>query len=176
MKIGIKGTVAAIVRQGDYFVTVSSPQGIGFEYAPDGGANAPVVGAIAARKGRAMFLDAHEASEILARYGSDAENQLILRMELPGAARGAVEAGMSLSDKLERAIRARSTVASPNEQFDGTTLGSNFNRLSKPREEFNAPGGMMIDLPIWNSPNWTIRSPATTESLNAQPVVLMSHR
>ena len=122
MKIGINGTVAAIVRQGDYFVTVSSPQGIGFEYAPDGGANAPVVGAIAARKGRAMFLDAHEASEILARYGSDAENQLILRMELPGAARGAVEAGMSLSDKLERAIRARSTVASPNEQFDGTTL------------------------------------------------------
>ena len=31
-------------------------------------------------------------------------------------------------------------------EFDGTTLGSNFNRLSKPREEFNAPGGMMIDL------------------------------
>jgi hypothetical protein len=121
MKIGFNGTVAAIVRQGDYFVTVSSPQGVGFEYAPDGGPNAPVVGAIAARKGRAMFLDAHEASEVLARYGSDAENQLILRMELPGAARGTLTATMSLSDKLEQTIRARSTVAEPTEEFNGTT-------------------------------------------------------
>jgi succinate dehydrogenase/fumarate reductase flavoprotein subunit len=32
------------------------------------------------------------------------------------------------------------------EEFDGKLLGQNFNRLSKPREEFNAPGGMMIDL------------------------------
>lgn len=31
-------------------------------------------------------------------------------------------------------------------EFDGKTLGTNFPRLSKPREEFNAPGGMMIDL------------------------------
>ncbi|GAC1575988.1 MAG: FAD-dependent oxidoreductase [Sphingomicrobium sp.] len=31
-------------------------------------------------------------------------------------------------------------------EYDGTALGKNFNRLSKPREEFNAPGGMMIDL------------------------------
>jgi succinate dehydrogenase/fumarate reductase flavoprotein subunit len=31
-------------------------------------------------------------------------------------------------------------------EFDGKQLGANFNRLSKPREEFNAPGGMMIDL------------------------------
>ena len=31
-------------------------------------------------------------------------------------------------------------------EFNGTQLGANFNRLSKPREEFNAPGGMMIDL------------------------------
>ena len=31
-------------------------------------------------------------------------------------------------------------------EFDGKQLGANFNRLSRPREEFNAPGGMMIDL------------------------------
>lgn len=31
-------------------------------------------------------------------------------------------------------------------EFDGKELGGNLNRLSKPREEFNAPGGMMIDL------------------------------
>ena len=31
-------------------------------------------------------------------------------------------------------------------EFDGKQLGANFNRLSCPREEFNAPGGMMIDL------------------------------
>lgn len=31
-------------------------------------------------------------------------------------------------------------------EYDGKQLGENFNRLSKPREEFNAPGGMMIDL------------------------------
>lgn len=31
-------------------------------------------------------------------------------------------------------------------EFDGKKLGKNFSRLSKPREEFNAPGGMMIDL------------------------------
>ena len=31
-------------------------------------------------------------------------------------------------------------------EFDGKLLGANFARLSKPREEFNAPGGMMIDL------------------------------
>jgi len=121
MKIGTSGTVSAIVRQGDYFVTVASPHGIGFEYAPDGGPNAPVVGAIAARKGRAMFLDAHEASEILARYGSDAENQLILRMELPGAARGSLSETRTLANKLEQAIRSRSTVEGTN-QFDGTTL------------------------------------------------------
>ena len=32
------------------------------------------------------------------------------------------------------------------EEYDGTALGTDLNRLSKPREEFNAPGGMMIDL------------------------------
>ena len=31
-------------------------------------------------------------------------------------------------------------------EFDGKQLGKDFKRLSKPREEFNAPGGMMIDL------------------------------
>ncbi|KPF84119.1 FAD-dependent oxidoreductase [Novosphingobium sp. AAP93] len=31
-------------------------------------------------------------------------------------------------------------------EFDGKQLGANFNRLSRPRHEFNAPGGMMIDL------------------------------
>jgi len=31
-------------------------------------------------------------------------------------------------------------------EYDGKLLGQNFQRLSKPREEFNAPGGMMIDL------------------------------
>ena len=32
------------------------------------------------------------------------------------------------------------------EEFDGKALNGNLDRLSKPREEFNAPGGMMIDL------------------------------
>lgn len=32
------------------------------------------------------------------------------------------------------------------EEYDGKVMGKDFNRLSKPREEFNAPGGMMIDL------------------------------
>jgi succinate dehydrogenase/fumarate reductase flavoprotein subunit len=31
-------------------------------------------------------------------------------------------------------------------EYDGKQLGADFNRLSRPREEFNAPGGMMIDL------------------------------
>jgi succinate dehydrogenase/fumarate reductase flavoprotein subunit len=31
-------------------------------------------------------------------------------------------------------------------EYVGTQLGENFERLQKPREEFNAPGGMMIDL------------------------------
>lgn len=31
-------------------------------------------------------------------------------------------------------------------EFDGKTLGKDFDRLSHPRHEFNAPGGMMIDL------------------------------
>jgi len=31
-------------------------------------------------------------------------------------------------------------------EFDGKQLGADFPRLAKPREEFNAPGGMMIDL------------------------------
>lgn len=31
-------------------------------------------------------------------------------------------------------------------EYDGKKLGEDFSRLSKPREEFNAPGGMMIDL------------------------------
>lgn len=31
-------------------------------------------------------------------------------------------------------------------EFDGKQLGEDFHRLSKPRQEFNAPGGMMIDL------------------------------
>jgi len=31
-------------------------------------------------------------------------------------------------------------------EYDGRKLGDDFSRLSKPREEFNAPGGMMIDL------------------------------
>lgn len=32
------------------------------------------------------------------------------------------------------------------EEYDGKQLGQNFDRLSPPRHEFNAPGGMMIDL------------------------------
>lgn len=32
------------------------------------------------------------------------------------------------------------------EEFDGKELGADFDRLSRPRAEFNAPGGMMIDL------------------------------
>ena len=31
-------------------------------------------------------------------------------------------------------------------EYDGRKLGENFDRLAKPRQEFNAPGGMMIDL------------------------------
>jgi succinate dehydrogenase/fumarate reductase flavoprotein subunit len=31
-------------------------------------------------------------------------------------------------------------------EYDGKRLGTNFDRLQKPRQEFNAPGGMMIDL------------------------------
>jgi succinate dehydrogenase/fumarate reductase flavoprotein subunit len=31
-------------------------------------------------------------------------------------------------------------------EYDGKKLGKNFDRLEKPRQEFNAPGGMMIDL------------------------------
>ena len=31
-------------------------------------------------------------------------------------------------------------------EYDGKQLGNDFDRLSRPREEFNAPGGMMIDL------------------------------
>jgi succinate dehydrogenase/fumarate reductase flavoprotein subunit len=31
-------------------------------------------------------------------------------------------------------------------EYDGKKLGKNFERLQKPRQEFNAPGGMMIDL------------------------------
>ncbi len=31
-------------------------------------------------------------------------------------------------------------------EYNGTRLGEDFERLQKPREEFNAPGGMMIDL------------------------------
>ncbi len=31
-------------------------------------------------------------------------------------------------------------------EYDGKKLGKNFGRLQKPRQEFNAPGGMMIDL------------------------------
>ena len=31
-------------------------------------------------------------------------------------------------------------------EYDGKQLGDDFDRLSKPRHEFNAPGGMMIDL------------------------------
>jgi len=31
-------------------------------------------------------------------------------------------------------------------EYDGKKLGKNFDRLQKPRQEFNAPGGMMIDL------------------------------
>jgi succinate dehydrogenase/fumarate reductase flavoprotein subunit len=31
-------------------------------------------------------------------------------------------------------------------EYDGKKLGKNFDRLSQPRHEFNAPGGMMIDL------------------------------
>lgn len=31
-------------------------------------------------------------------------------------------------------------------EYDGRKLGKDFGRLSKPRQEFNAPGGMMIDL------------------------------
>ncbi len=31
-------------------------------------------------------------------------------------------------------------------EYDGKKLGDDFDRLNKPRQEFNAPGGMMIDL------------------------------
>lgn len=120
MKIGINGAVAAIIRQGDYFVTVASPQGVGFEYAPDGGPGAPVVGAVVARKGSAIFLNAHEAGELVSRYGSEAEDELVLRLELPGSARGIAAAKERLIDRLERTIRLRSALEDPGSEFIGT--------------------------------------------------------
>ena len=87
MKFGERGTMAAIVRQGDYLVFRSDRNGISVEYSPDAVQGAPIVGGFAARRGAIRYYDAKEASELVQNYSLGAEDTIIREIELSGASR-----------------------------------------------------------------------------------------
>lgn len=82
MKISNTGTLAAIVRQGDFLVFRSEKWGIAVEYSPDAQLGAPIVGGFAARNGNATFFEADEVSKLLQNYPLTAEDELIVALEL----------------------------------------------------------------------------------------------
>jgi hypothetical protein len=69
--------IAALLREGDYFVLRSTAAGLEAEYSPDGPANGPIKGAFAAMNGSVLTWDASEAAELLRTRHGDTEAFLI---------------------------------------------------------------------------------------------------
>jgi hypothetical protein len=82
MKISELGTLAAVVREGDYLVFCSNQTGVHVEYSPSATPGAPVIGAFASRKGALRYLDAREAGELVQNYSLAAEEHLVRSLEL----------------------------------------------------------------------------------------------
>jgi hypothetical protein len=87
MKISEQGTLAAVVREGDYLVFHSNQSGIHVEYSPSATPGAAVIGAFASRKGTLRYLDANEAGELIQNYSLAAEEHLVRSLEISGAAK-----------------------------------------------------------------------------------------
>jgi hypothetical protein len=103
MKISEGGTLAAIVKEGDYVVFKADRNGISVEYAPGGPAGAAVVGAFAARRGKIRHWNAPEASAFLQNYSLSAEDHLIAAIEV-----GGTKKEKTLADQLIEALQVYS--------------------------------------------------------------------
>lgn len=101
MKISELGTMAAVVREGDYLVFRSNQSGIHVEYSPSASPGSPVIGAFASRRGRLRYMEAAEAADLVQNFSIAAEEQLVRSLELSGAPKN-----QKLSDKLLSALRS----------------------------------------------------------------------
>jgi hypothetical protein len=81
MTISKSGSLASIVKQGDYLVFKAEKLGISVEYSPDAPPENPVLGAFAARNGVVRYLNAGETSKLLADFPTSAEEMLIREIE-----------------------------------------------------------------------------------------------
>jgi hypothetical protein len=77
MVISPDGGLAAMLREGDYFILKATAKGVEVEYAPDGPRNGPITGAFASIKGHTKLWTPMEASDTLEDKGADAENYLL---------------------------------------------------------------------------------------------------
>ena len=82
MKVSNTGTLASVVREGDYLVFRSEKWGISVEYSPGSTPGAPVIGGFAAKNGRATFFDATEAAQLIQNYPLTAEEEMIIALDL----------------------------------------------------------------------------------------------
>jgi hypothetical protein len=82
MIVSNSGTLAAVVRQGDYLVFKSEKWGVAVEYSPDAEPGAPVVGGFAAQNGRATYFSAEETSKLLQNHPLTVEDELVLALEI----------------------------------------------------------------------------------------------
>lgn len=103
MKISENGTLASMVKEGDYVVFKSDRNGLSVEYAPGGPAGAAIIGAFAARRGQIKYWNATEASEFLLNYSLSAEDHLVAAIELGGSKKE-----KSLADQFIEAIQVYS--------------------------------------------------------------------
>jgi hypothetical protein len=103
------GGLAALLREGDYFILKAVAVGVEVEYAPDGSRGGPINGAFAAIKGQIKVWNPTEAAEIFQDKGADAENFLLrdLRrtMEDGIKAQAGPEPAEKLGEKLHRLLK-----------------------------------------------------------------------
>jgi len=81
MTISDRGTLASIVRDGDYISFTADKGGVSVQYSPTAAAFAPIIGAFAAKHGRVKYLGATEAADLLKNRSTGAEEALIRAIE-----------------------------------------------------------------------------------------------
>lgn len=101
MKISDLGTLAAVVREGDYLVFHSNQNGIHVEYSPSASPGSPVIGAFASRRGRLRYMEAAEAADLVQNFSIAAEEHLVRSLELSSAPKT-----QKLPDKILTAVRS----------------------------------------------------------------------
>jgi hypothetical protein len=146
MTLGRNGAIATLIRMGDYFVVTAGTGGPSFEYSPDAPSGAPVVGSVGALKGKMVYFDAINTTDLLNTFGTKTEEHLLGLLALPRAAREAKpdDTGTAVRKAVERWAR----LASRGTQWNGSY--QNFHSEVLMAAGLELPLGQKVKLAISN--------------------------